>query len=351
MQSVDELRQTVRAFCVLLLLNSNYIRFPMMLKRNAFFLMLVASFAVHAQIVSPVFELGSGIALRHTEGFYIPRFSVAAHKVFKGLGFYGTYEQRNDVAFADDFNGDGNYQRYVVGPTLYLNPAIYAYAGISPFGPYGLGGDGGFGKVRKELGIAYVFKPFTLHAGYSNWVGFTTGVGYQFGGGSGAELSFQSKGRPARARRSSGSELTKKVDTVYVTKEVVKEVIKEVQMPAETKEVVKAPQYDLVTSLYFELNSTTFTAATQVKYISVLGELKSKYPDAEFLVVGNTDESGSGTYNYNLGLARAQKVANYLMAKLGVNESTITVRSDGKIRPQTDKKEDNRRVDVLVLRK
>ncbi len=321
------------------------------MKRIVFALFLTASVLTQAQLTPPLFELGAGMAIRHTEGFYIPRFSVAAHKIFKGLGVYATYEQRNNVAFADDFNGDGTYQRYLVGPTLYLNPAIYAYAGISPFGPYGLGGDGGFGKVRKELGIAYGFKPFTLHAGYSNWVGFTTGVGYQFGGASGSELSFQSKGRPAKTRRSTGSELAKRVDTVIVTKEVIKEVIKEVQVPAEVKEVVKEPQYDVVASLYFELNSTGYTAVSQAKYVSMLGELKAKYPNAEFLVVGNTDESGSGTYNYNLGLARAQKVANYLMAKLGINESSITVRSDGKIRQQSAKKEDNRRVDILVVRK
>ena len=322
-----------------------------MLKRFVFTLFAASTLAATAQLTPPVIEVGTGMALRHTEGFYIPRFSVAGHKIYKGLGLYATYEQRNNVAFVDDFNGDGNYQRYVVGPTLYLNPSFYAYGGISPFGPYGLGGEGGFGKVRKEIGIAYVFKPFTLHAGYSNWVGFTTGVGYQFGGASGTELSFQSKGRPAKARRSTGSELAKRVDTVIVTKEVVKEVIKEVQLPAEVKEVVKEPQYDVVASLYFELNSTGYTAATQAKYVSMLGELKAKYPNAEFLVVGNTDESGSGTYNYNLGLARAQKVANYLMAKTGISESSIIVRSDGKIRQQSAKKEDNRRVDVLVVRK
>lgn len=322
-----------------------------MLKRFIFSLFAASTLATSAQLTPPVFEVGTGLALRHTEGFYIPRFSVGAHKIFKGLGVYATYEQRNNVTFSDDFNGDGNYQRYVVGPTLYLNPVVYAYGGISPFGPYGLSGSQGFGKVRKEIGLAYAFKPFTLHAGYSNWVGFTTGVGYQFGGGNAADISFQSKGRPARARKSSGSELAKRIDTVFVTKEVVKEVIKEVQLPAEVKEVVKEPQYELVASLYFNLNSTTYTAASQAKFTALLGDLKAKYPDADFLVVGSTDESGSGTYNYNLGLARAQKVANFLMAKTGVAESKIVVRSDGKVRQQSDKKEENRRVDVLIVRK
>ena len=321
-----------------------------MLKRLVFTLFAAASLAASAQLTPPVVEVGAGMALRHTEGFYIPRFSVAGHKIYKGLGLYATYEQRNNVAFVDDFNGDGNYQRYVVGPTLYINPVFYAYGGISPFGPYGLGGEGGFGKVRKEIGIAYAFKPFTLHAGYSNWVGFTTGVGYQFGGGDGADVSFQSKGRP---KRSGGSDLKKKpaevrVDTVVVTKEVIKEVIKEVNTEV-VKEVVKEPNYELVATLYFNLNSSTYTSATAIKVQALLSEVRTKYPNAELLVVGNTDESGSNAYNYNLGLARAQKVANYLMAKTGMDESKIVVRSDGKVRPQSDKKEDNRRVDVYIM--
>ena len=249
-----------------------------------------------------------------------------------------------------DFNGDGNYQRYLVGPTLYINPNIYAYGGISPFGPYGLGCEGGFGKVRKEIGMAYVFAPFTLHAGYSNWVGFTTGVGYQFGGGSGDAVSFQSKGRP---RRSRGAELAKnsaaaRVDTVVVTKEVIKEVIKEVKTEV-VREVVKEQNIELATTLYFNLNSTAYTSATATKLTTEIAALRAKYPNAELLVVGNTDESGSSTYNYNLGLARAQKVANYLMAKTGLDETKIVVRSDGKVRPKSDKKEDNRRVDIYVI--
>lgn len=321
-----------------------------MLKRLVFTLLIATTTSAVAQLTPPVIEVGAGLALRHTEGFYIPRFSVAGHKIYKGLGLYATYEQRNNAPFADDFNGDGNYQRYLVGPTLYINPNIYAYGGISPFGPYGLGGEGGFGKVRKEIGLAYVFAPFTLHAGYSNWVGFTTGVGYQFGGGSGDAVSFQSKERP---RRSRGAELAKnsapsRVDTVVVTKEVIKEVIKEVKTEV-VREVVKEQNIELATTLYFNLNSTAYTSATSTKIASEIAALRAKYPNAELLVVGNTDESGSSTYNYNLGLARAQKVANYLMAKTGLDETKIVVRSDGKVRPQSDKKEDNRRVDIYVI--
>ena len=119
---------------------------PTMIKRILIIILIGASIGASGQLSLPTFEVGAGLALRHTEGFYIPRFSLAGHKIFKGLGLYMTYEQRNNAPFADDFNADGNYQRYLVGPTLYVNPNIYVYGGISPFGPYGLGGDGGFGK-------------------------------------------------------------------------------------------------------------------------------------------------------------------------------------------------------------
>ena len=72
---------------------------------------------MNAQL-SPAIELGGGLALKHTEGFYIPRYTVSGINLYQGLGLYTTYEQRNDVVFIDDFNGDGNYQRYTMGPTF-----------------------------------------------------------------------------------------------------------------------------------------------------------------------------------------------------------------------------------------
>jgi outer membrane protein OmpA-like peptidoglycan-associated protein len=322
-----------------------------MFKRTLLIILLGASIGASAQLSLPTFEVGAGLALRHTEGFYIPRYSLAGHKIFKGLGLYLSYEQRNNVQFSDDFNADGNYQRYLVGPTLYVNPNIYLYGGISPLGPYGLGGDGGFGKVRKEIGFAYVFKPFTLHAGYSNWVGFTTGVGYQFGGASVADMSFQSKSRRPKPASSGMAKKTEslRVDTVFITKEVIKEVIKEVPMES-VIEVTKEVVLESALTLLFNLNSTEYSSATAVKVESELAALRVKYPNSKLLIVGNTDESGSATYNYNLGLMRAQKVANYLMSKTGLGEENIIIRSDGKVRPLSgDDKDQNRRVDVYIM--
>lgn len=144
-------------------------------------LCLLIGLVANAQGINPVFELSAGAAIQHSEGFAVPRVNIAAHKLYKGFGVYTTFEQRNNVSFADDFNEDGNYQRYLIGPTYSVNRFLYVFAGLSPVGSYGLGGEGGFQKVRKEIGVAGVWKNYTLHLGYSNWVGLSIAVGYQFG--------------------------------------------------------------------------------------------------------------------------------------------------------------------------
>ena len=130
----------------------------------------------------PKFEAGLGVAIRHSEGFTIPRLHMNASNIYGPLGLYLTLEQRNNVTFYDDFNGDGNYTRYLLGMNVTLPNMVSFYAGISPFGPYGLSGDGGFGKVRKEIGLGYHLSPVTFQVGYSRWVGLTTGITYRFTG-------------------------------------------------------------------------------------------------------------------------------------------------------------------------
>jgi len=151
------------------------------MKNLILYFCLLLGLVANAQGINPVFELSTGAAIQHDEGFAVPRVNIAAHKLYKGLGVYTMYEHRNNVTFADDFNKDGNYQRYVVGPTFSVNRFLYLFAGISPLGSYGIGGEGGFGKVRKEIGVVGIWKNYTMHLGYSNWVGTSVAVGYQFG--------------------------------------------------------------------------------------------------------------------------------------------------------------------------
>lgn len=295
---------------------------------------------------APSFEFGGGLALKHTEGFYIPRYTLSGINLFRGLGIYTTYEQRNDVTFVDDFNGDGNYQRYTVGPTLTLNQNLYAFAGVSPLGPYGL--THSFGKVRKEIGLGLVFSPITLRLGYSNWVGTTVGVHYRFGQNS-APISFQSKGAP-RGRKSAPSALPKRevitrVDTIVVREEIIKEVPVEV-----IKEVEKPSELTQIAVLYFEFNSTTYTRESQLLLEEVVKTIKAN-PSESVVIIGHTDEVGTDAYNYTLGLNRAQKLATFLVNRHGINASLIEVRSEGLKRPfANDDPNKNRRVVVYFKR-
>jgi outer membrane protein OmpA-like peptidoglycan-associated protein len=289
----------------------------------------------------PSLEVGAGLALKHTEGFYIPRYTVSGLNLYKGLGFYTTYEQRNNVTFVDDFNGDGKYQRYTMGPTVSLNENLYGFAGLSPLGPYGLSHS--FGKVRKEVGIGLIFNPITLRIGYSNWVGTTVGLHYRFGSKN-SKPSYQEQQRQARPISIIGKTKVRVdtvtvtvTDTVYVKQEVVREVVKEIEKPQELT---------LVGILYHKFNSIDYTDESLQSREGIADALK-KNPSANIVIVGHTDEIGSDSYNYTLGLNRAQKLANYLVNEHGIPATQIEVRSEGKESPyiETDNSK-NRRVEI-----
>ena len=296
------------------------------------------SISAYAQL-SPAVEVGAGLALKHSEGFYIPRYTVSGVNLFKGIGLYGTYEHRSGVTFSDDFNGDGTYQRYIVGANLTMNANLYAFGGLSPIGPYGLGGS--FGKVRKEVGLGLVFNPLTLRLGYSNWVGTTIGVHYRFGAKSNS-TSYQgskkrNRGTTLWANAKPRVDTVTIVDTVVLKEEVIKEVVREVEKPLELT---------LVATLYHQFNSTNYTAESMARMEDVVATLKAN-PSQTIVIIGHTDASGTEAYNYTLGLNRAQKLANYLVNEHGIPATQIEVRSEGK---QTQKHSDdsakNRRAEV-----
>lgn len=316
-------------------------KFQAMKKHLAIFAVLL-SVSLFSQ-GNPAVELGAGLALKHTEGFYVPRYTVSGVNLFRSFGLYATYEQRNDVTFTDDFNGDGNYQRYTIGPVFSMNKNLYAFGGISPFGPYGLTGEGGFGKVRKEVGLGLIFNPVTLRIGYSNWVGTTIGAHYRFGSKN-SKPSYQEQQRQARPISIIGKTKVRVdtvtvtvTDTVYVKQEVVREVVKEIE---------KSQELTLVGILYHKFNSIDYTDESLQSREGIADALK-KNPSANIVIVGHTDEIGSDSYNYTLGLNRAQKLANYLVNEHGIPATQIEVRSEGKESPyiETDNAK-NRRVEI-----
>lgn len=74
--------------------------------------------------------------------------------------------------------------------------------------------------------------------------------------------------------------------------------------------------------------------------------------NSNFYIDGYTDNKGSAAFNKKLSFARAQSVANALIAK-GVNKSRIKVRGFGKDNPICNNKTEegrqcNRRVEVVI---
>jgi outer membrane protein OmpA-like peptidoglycan-associated protein len=313
--------------------------------KKILFLCLLASTAALFGQASPTIEIGAGMALKHTEGFYIPRFTVSGVNLYKGLGIYTTYEQRNNVNFVDDFNGDGNYQRYTIGPTLTLNQSLYAFGGVSPLGPYGL--THSFGKVRKEVGLGLIFNPITLRIGYSNWVGTTIGVHYRFGQ-TPNPVSFQAKRPRVKSAPSAApekiTEVIRQVDTVVVTKEVIKEVPVEV-----IKEVERDEKLTLITKVYFRDNSIQYVPESFQRLQEIADAIKELGPGT-VVIIGHTDARGNEAYNFNLGMERAQRFANDLVLKYGIPAASVEVRSLGKNEASSEEDSQNRRVEVFFKR-
>lgn len=303
---------------------------------------LACASSAYSQGINPVFEFSTGAAVQHSEGFAIPRVNLAAHKLYKGLGVYTMFEQRNNVTFADDFNKDGNYQRYVVGPTFSINRFVYLFGGISPIGPYGLGGDGGFGKVRKEIGIAGVWKNYTMHLGYSNWVGASVAVGYQFG------IKLPKKPTlPKVPVRLSDNKV----------EEPVKEAPKPVEPPKETphdepkvlEEKVETSEPVLLAVVRFSFNSAELTPDSRAKLDAMVKTYKSNYNNKDIMIVGHADPKGTNEVNDRIGFERAKIVAKYLEDTYGIMNAKIVVRSEGERKIISSDDSVNRRSEVYVV--
>jgi len=322
-------------------------KFQAMKKHLAIFAVLL-SVSLFSQ-GTPAVELGAGLALKHTEGFYVPRYTVSGVNLFRSFGLYATYEQRNDVTFYDDFNGDGNYQRYTIGPVLSMNKNLYAFGGISPFGPYGLTGEGGFGKVRKEVGLGLIFNPVTLRIGYSNWVGTTIGAHYRFGFKAGAiklpkpEPLLASTDKQVITQE---VETIVKVDTtVVVIYDTIKTIQEEVNITNPIQEIEKLESGTLLCTIYFEFNSEVPNEASK-DCLKQIADALENYPQLKLDIVGHTDPVGSSETNYRLGLKRAAQVKSFIEATFGTSASQLITSSKGEDELISTDNAINRRVEV-----
>ncbi|MGQ0708122.1 MAG: OmpA family protein [Rhodoferax sp.] len=103
--------------------------------------------------------------------------------------------------------------------------------------------------------------------------------------------------------------------------------------------------------LYFEAGGTTLTAQSQVDLARILQDVRTR-PVADVAVIGHTDTVGKPDANYELGLQRAQGLAEHLQQQ-GLQPFSLSVESHGERNPlvstpdETDEAR-NRRVEVWV---
>lgn len=141
---------------------------------------LVWSLPSYSQIIGThsKLELGAGYVFSHHDGFGIMRATVAVNDIVAnekkyGLGFYMTPEYRGMQLFSEDELS--YYFRIPTGVTFKLAPSVGFFGGVDLY-------HWSKGKnPRSEIGIAWVMaNQLAVRMGYSQWVGATIGVGYQW---------------------------------------------------------------------------------------------------------------------------------------------------------------------------
>jgi len=103
--------------------------------------------------------------------------------------------------------------------------------------------------------------------------------------------------------------------------------------------------------LYFEAGGAALTADSQASLQTILDDIKRR-PGADLSVIGHSDTLGDAQANFQLGLTRAQSVAQ-LIGNTNINADHVSVESHGEknLLVQTPDDTDeprNRRVEVTV---
>jgi len=116
--------------------------------------------------------------------------------------------------------------------------------------------------------------------------------------------------------------------------------------------VTDAPSAGVISglpSVFFPSNSNSVTYKNYNALTQVAQFMKAN-PSAKLIIVGNSDKSGSASYNKVLGQKRAQSVVNHLVQQNGIDASRFTVQSKGSDDPISTRRNSgqDRRVDFLL---
>ena len=111
------------------------------------------------------------------------------------------------------------------------------------------------------------------------------------------------------------------------------------------------PDAEVQFVLNFDEASDSLNAASLARMPAILLAIMERRSTAVTLI-GHTDTTGDPQSNYRLGMARAQRVADYLLAR-GVAASSLVVESHGEAdllvkTPRGQAEQRNRRVEVIV---
>jgi outer membrane protein OmpA-like peptidoglycan-associated protein len=103
--------------------------------------------------------------------------------------------------------------------------------------------------------------------------------------------------------------------------------------------------------LYFELNSTSLTKASQEAMKEIIATIK-KMKSVDIYIVGHTDRLGSRQKNYTLSVERAARVRTILLSQ-GVDARSIEINGYGEDMPLIPTEDEvpeprNRRAEVKV---
>ena len=106
-------------------------------------------------------------------------------------------------------------------------------------------------------------------------------------------------------------------------------------------------------TLRFSFGNQSFRPTDElIDYVLELKSFLSQYPNKKIHIVGHTDSEGDATFNYNIGLKRAQFVKDFLISQQ-IESYKIVSESKGETEPIADNttregKSLNRRIEIII---
>lgn len=120
---------------------------------------------------------------------------------------------------------------------------------------------------------------------------------------------------------------------------------------AKVERVGEGIQVTFESGLLYDFDSDRVLPTAQTNFRELAKSL-NKYPGSDLLIVGHTDQVGSGEYNQRLSERRASAASSYLVSQ-GVSSSRVSTRGLGETEPVASNetelgRQQNRRVEVAI---